>query len=557
MIKLSNGFGNKISYQPGKIYLIGRLFLITGIIFGFVFWSSIGDHPFVTEVKAAALSSEASGTCFEQVNNGAFGLTDGPYNSEESYEVIVFNEQLYVGMEADSSLGARIWRTKPGILSPTSQDDWEEVAADENGYPFGVLNITQNDHIDSLVEFNSYLYASTANGGSNYLGTRVFRSLTGDPGSWEDAVQNVGPGFNNIFNMNFKDMQVFDGWLCGGTQNWVVGAQVWCTADGTTWLQKNYSGFGDTGYNDLTSEVWSGAVFNGALYFGVQNTGGDRGDRGTDIGKLYRVTDLDGTPNWTNVFTGASGSYRVDILGGLNGYLYIAVRSDAGIVVLRSQTGDPGTWTQVNLPGMNGDSGNASVIVDSSITHNDGLILGVSNSNSGVQMWKTTGTLQGSDLLVDWERVGEPGLGDEKNVMTQLISFNAEVYAWTTNYVTGQQVRKQSECSQPIATEPPVESPTDTPTPETTEQAPTETPAVEPTDDLTPDKSPTQDPAEPVSPTETPEPTEAPTTTPIPEIEPSPTVDIPPACATGSESCEEQSINNLAFDVYFPLVMRP
>jgi len=552
MIKLSNGFGNKISHQPGKNNLIVRLFLITGIIFSFVFWPSTGEHPFIAEVNAAAQSSEESGTCFEQINNGAFGLTDGPYNGEESYEVIVFNEQLYVGMEADSSLGARIWRTKPGILSPTSQDDWEEVAADENGYPFGVSNITQNDHIDSLVEFNGYLYASTANGGSNYLGTRVFRSLTGDPGSWEDAVQNVGPGFNNIFNMNFKDMQVFDGWLCGGTQNWVVGAQVWCTPDGTTWLQKNSSGFGDTGYNDLTSEVWSGAVFNGALYFGVQNTGGDRGDRGTDIGKLYRATDLDGTPSWTNVYTGASGSFRVDILGGLNGYLYIAVRSDEGIVVLRSQTGDPGTWTQVNLPGMNGDAGNSSVIVDSSITYNDGLLLGISNANSGVQMWKTNGALQGSGPLVDWERVGEPGLGDEKNVMTQLISFNSEVYAWTTNYATGQQVRKQSECSQPITTEPPVENPTETPTPETTEQAPTtETPAVEPTDDLTPDESPTQDPTESFSPTETP------TATPIPEIEPSPTVDIPPACATGSESCEEQSTNNLAFDVYLPLVMSP
>ena len=557
MIKLSNGFGNRFSYQPTAIKIFVRLFLIAGIVLGTLMWTSSYDNPFMGDVKAAGQSSESSSICFEQVNSGAFGLTDGPFNSEESYEVVVYNGQLYVGMEADNSLGARIWRTKPGILSPISQDDWEEVAADENGYPFGVSNVTQNDHIDSLVEFNGYLYASTANGGSNYLGTRVFRSLTGDFGSWEDAVQNYGPGFNNIFNMNFKDMQVFDGWLCGGTQNWVVGTQVWCTADGTTWAQKNSSGFGDTGYNDLTPEVWSGAVFNGALYFGVQNTGGDRGDRGTDLGKLYRATDLDGTPSWTDVYAGASGSYRVDILGDLNGYLYIAVRGEAGIEVLRSQTGDPGTWTQVNLPGMNGDSGNSSVIVDGSITNNNGLVLGVSNANSGVQMWKTTGTLQGSGPLVDWERVGEPGLGDKKNVMTQLISFNEEVYAWTTNYVTGQQVRKLSECSQPITTEPPVEIPTDTHTPEPNEPTPSETPALEPTDESTPTDSPTQEPTEPISPTESAAPTEEPTTTPDPESDLTPTPDTPPNCVNGSESCEEQSTYDSAFDVYLPLVMRP
>jgi hypothetical protein len=353
--------------------------------------------------------------------------------------------------------------------------------------------------------------------------------------------------------MNFKDMQVLDGWLCGGTQNWVVGTQVWCTEDGTTWVQKNSSGFGDTGYNDLTTEVWSGAVFNGALYFGVQNTGGDRGDRGTDIGKLFRATDLDGTPSWTNVYTGESGSYRVDILGGLNDYLYIAERSVAGIVVLRSQTGDPGTWTQVNISGMNGDPGNSSVIVDSSIAHENALLLGVTNSNSGVQMWKTTGTLQGSGPLVDWERVGEPGLGDEKNVMAQLISFNAEVYAWTTNYSTGQQVRKQSGCLQPPTTEPPVESPTSTSTPGDTEPTPTETPTVEPTDDLTPDVSPTQEPTDPYMPGETSVPTEEPSTTPDPGSD----QDLPPDCMSGSESCEEHSSSAFPFDVYLPLVMRP
>ena len=137
----------------------------------------------------AADSSSSLPACqpFVQVNDNAFGLgggADGTFSSEEGFEVLVFNGQLYLGMEADNSMGARIWRTKSDVTIPASQADWEEVAADPQGYPFGVSNITQNDHIDSLAEFNGYIYASTANGGSSTYGTRVFRSHTGNPNSW-------------------------------------------------------------------------------------------------------------------------------------------------------------------------------------------------------------------------------------------------------------------------------------------------------------------------------------------------------------------------------------
>ncbi|NMC11468.1 MAG: hypothetical protein GYA34_01135, partial [Chloroflexi bacterium] len=291
--------------------------------------------PFqASKVKAARLLTIDS-TCqpFTQVNDSAFGLgggADSSFSSEEGFEVLVFNDQLYLGMEADNSYGARIWRTKAGVVQPASQADWEEVAADANGYPFGIVNITQNDHIDSLASFNGYIFASTANGGSAKYGTRVFRSATGAPNSWQDAIAAYGAGFGDIYNTNFKDMQVFQGYLCGGTQNWNVGTQVWCTADGTTWTQKNVSGFGTSYYNNRTVETWSGFVFNKALYFGTQNVGALRSETTDDVGILYRTTSLNGTPSWSEVFSGEAGSSRVDILGELNGYLYISTRSAGG-----------------------------------------------------------------------------------------------------------------------------------------------------------------------------------------------------------------------------------
>src|SRR3990172_9898607 len=80
-------------------------------------------------------------TDWTQVNEDAFGLgtgLDGDYTSEESFEAAVFQNQMYLGMEADNSLGARLWRTRKGISIPQSQADWEEVVVTEQGHLFGI-----------------------------------------------------------------------------------------------------------------------------------------------------------------------------------------------------------------------------------------------------------------------------------------------------------------------------------------------------------------------------------------------------------------------------------
>jgi hypothetical protein len=500
--------------------------------------------PILKPVKAAANYTTLS-SCqpFNQVNDNAFGLpANGNYSSEEGFEVLAFNNQLYVGMEADNTLGARLWRTKAGITTPLSQADWEEVAADSNGLPFGITNVVQADHIDSLAELNGYIYVSNANGGSNYLGTRIFRSPTGNPGSWEDAIAAYGAGFGDIYNMNFKDMQVFQGQLCGGTQNWLTGSQVWCTANGTTWTQKNIGGFGSPYYNNRTTETWSGYVFNGGLYFGVQNLGVSRSDGSDDVGKLYRTTSLSGTPTWTEVYSGPEGSYRVDILGELNSYLYISIKTSSGIAILRSPNGNTGTWTQVNTNGMNGDANNSGSVVDNAAIYDGGLYLAVTNISTGFELWRTSGGLQGGGL-VDWEQVSSSGLGDPHNVMSQLITFNDRLFAWTSNYTSGQQVRCAScleGAAQPTHTPTatatftytptPTDTPTDTPTATFTY---TPTPTDTPTFTYTPTPTETATPTATLTDTPTATPTATFTYTPTPTDTPTaiPT-DTPPATPT-------------------------
>ena len=488
----------RLGFWVGVVILVG----FAGVGLGSTEW-------LFGEAEAASLySSTEVCQAFEQVNDSAFGLgpgADGKYSSEEGFEVSVFNNQLYVGMEADNSFGARIWRSRAGISAPSSQADWEEVAAGPDGYPFGVTQLAQVDHIDSLAEFNGYLYASTANGGTNTLGARVFRSSTGNPGTWEDAVSQLGPGFGDVNNQNFKDMQVFQGWLCGGTQNWLKGAQVWCTNDGTTWLQKNVSGFGKQYYDSSNLKIWSGYVFDGALYFGVQNVGASYSDATDDVAKLFRTSDLGGSPKWTEVYSGDPGSFRVDILGELDSALYISASSDDGIIVLRNPPGGSDSWVPVNSPGMGASSQNSGTLVDGAEIHENVLYLGVSNKTSGLELWRTTGASQDGAGPVDWQLVSGNGLGDANNVHSQLIAFNDYLYTWTSNYASGQQVLRSGCSLENIgeSTPTPTSVSTSDPTPETTATpAPSEIPGG-PTP--TPTGAPTGSPS--ATPTETPQPT--------------------------------------------------
>ena len=423
--------------------LIKKVFFIFLGCLGFLILGQLSINHGLADTKPIVVCTD-----WTQVNDNAFRLgtgLDGTFTNEDAFEVITFNDQLYVGMEADNSLGARLWRTKEGVQIPSSQEDWEEVIADSKGDPFGIPNSIQIDHIDSLADFNGYLYASTANRSGYQLGTYVFRSPSGNPGTWENAVHSHTAGFDDVNNENFKDMQVFMENLCGGTINSESGAQVWCTGDGTTWQKMSHGGFGNGVDDPKTNAIWSGYVYNDALYYGVQNRGIDSVSDSDDIGILYRTSSLydndeSGIPVWNEVYRGQSGSHRLNILGGINGYLYISVQSSEGIVILRSSTGNPESWTPVNAPGMNNETNNKDTTVDGATILNNALYVAIANNAEGFEIWRTIGFPRSDGNPINWELVSDNGIGDQNNIHSQLTSFNGYLYAWTTNFVTGQQV---------------------------------------------------------------------------------------------------------------------
>jgi len=406
-------------------------------------------------------SARAACTTWTQVNLDAFGLGQGTdngysggiyrgYISEEGFEVTVFNNQLYLGMEGDNIFGARLWRTKAGVITAQSQFDWEEVISDANGYPFGLPNPTQADHIDSIEPFNGYLYASIANRTGSPQGVKIFRSASGSPGTWSDTlssqISSEGNTISAQTNENLKDMQVFQNHICGGSGNMTTGTQIWCSSDGQAWEQKNTSGFGSPD-NYIT---WSGMVYSDTLLFGVQNANGTPSDSTDDIAYLFTTSDMNGTPTWTPVFTGTAGSGRVDLLGELAGYLYISHKSPNGVVILRSPSAQAGTWAQVNDLGMTaGHSVNVVPIVDGAVVFENALYVAVTNQIDGVEIWKTEAAAPDGR---DWVEVGTNGMGNAYNIIAELITFNGSLYAWTSNYLTGQQVLRLDCAASPIST---------------------------------------------------------------------------------------------------------
>ena len=406
---------------------MGRItrILISVLGAGLTFWLWQGT------LAATLPPGTFAGACthWMPVNDGAFGMDSGSsYQSEEGFEVAVFAGRLYVGMEADNQYGARLWRTKEGVHIPNGQHDWEEVAADAQGYPFGNPTVAQNDHIDSLAVFSGALYASTANRGVSTYGTRIYSSTSGNPNSWTSVI-TAGFGFTD--NTNFKDMIVFTtggtSWLCGGTQNAATGAQVWCTADGRTWQQKNTGGFGVIS-NTL---IASSGVFSGALYFGVANT--------ADGGSVWRTFDL---LTWTQVLT-VSDRPRVEIVGPFGGQIYAAAgaydgrnSNDPTIRIYHSSSGDPGTWSTSATP-LENDPHNTRTIVDGATVYNGALYLATMNSTNGAEIWRTTDG-------VTWTAVITGGFGDTRTFAAELQPFAGYLYAWTSNYATGQRVYRSS-----------------------------------------------------------------------------------------------------------------
>jgi hypothetical protein len=301
---------------------------------------------------------DATGNWTNVMDDG-FG---NPYNDRVN-DLLEFGGWLYASTWADDVNGGEVWRSDDGAA-------WERVASAGFGD-------STNASILDLVTFGGQIFASTF-GDTSPHGAEIWRSSTGNDGSWQQVVSN---GFNaDAANISVPAMEVFGSYLYAGSWNTDTGAEIWRSDDGSTWDQVNLDGFGE-GYDN--GFVGSMAVFQSALYAATSNcnTGGQvwRTSNGTD---------------WTKVVDAGFGDINNCSIAGLfvfDNYLYASTHNHpwnypwTGMEIWR--TADGLNWDQVSPDGI-GDSNNKAGYFDNAVAvFNNQLFFGTNNLANGGEVW--------------------------------------------------------------------------------------------------------------------------------------------------------------------------
>lgn len=333
---------------------------------------------------------------------GTWGSGSGMFRNSMAVAVDV-NGNVYV---ADAG-NHRVQKYSPGVPG------WAQVNVNGFGraYNWAVL---------ALEPFNGQLYAGTGTAETG-LPAELWRAGA----SWTQV--GLG-GFGNSNNVGIDDLIEFNGTLYAGVWNEVDGGEVRRSSDGAAWTPVAVGGFGDAG----NSEVFHFAVFDAALYAATWNS-----SQGTEIWR----SSSGSSGTWSRVADGGFGDPHNIVatsIAEFNGSLYAATYNPyTGAEVWRSDTGDDGSWSQVNTDGF-GDVDNDSVSLESFGGY---LYASTSNRNDGAGIWRCA-TCDGTD----WTQVMSGGFGKPDNWSVEsLIVFDGELYAVTSNRVSGMEVRHSAD----------------------------------------------------------------------------------------------------------------
>jgi sugar lactone lactonase YvrE len=175
-----------------------------------------------------------------------------------------FNHGISALAEYDGTFYAATWNQSGAELwrSPTGDSDsWVQVVS-------GGFGDSANTEITSLIGYDGYLYAGTWTEDGDGHGGEVWRSATGDEGSWAPAaLDGFGSGDAGVHTF-----EIFGGALYAATGGPTNGAGIWRSDNGVNWAQVNEEGFGAPESTDVASL----AVFGDRLYAGTWNENGAR-----------------------------------------------------------------------------------------------------------------------------------------------------------------------------------------------------------------------------------------------------------------------------------------
>ena len=180
----------------------------------------------------------------------------------------VFNGELYVGTQkSKDGDGANLYKYTGGAgdINLVNRAAWTQVFS---------KSADETEAFGTLIVFDGKLYALGWSGGfvtgsGTGHGCEIYRSSDGT--NWEEVLGDAAGagmprGFGDDSNGAILSATVFDGQLYVGTQNFRDMAEIWRTSDGTNWEPVVQYGFLRTnGY------IWRLTVYNNKLIAGTMN----------------------------------------------------------------------------------------------------------------------------------------------------------------------------------------------------------------------------------------------------------------------------------------------
>jgi uncharacterized repeat protein (TIGR01451 family) len=333
-----------------------------------------------------------NGTAWKRANLPWFNTT----TASSTRGITVYNGSIYA--EAmDQANGARIYRYD----GPT---DFASIGTNENRSKWTQVNYNgfdgtnYNIGVGELIPFNppddgldiEYLYAGTWTVESNDIFNlsmhrpfeiwRTNGTTNESDGTlyWEQVVGRANPygnppGFGDAYNANVMSVAIFDGALYVGTLNFIDGAEIWRTRNGTTWECVAPYGFAHLNLYMWRLIAYQNKIIAGTMnpLFGCELWASDTGNLGTwkqinlngmdltytiplNVGRLF---------NNTNFIVPIADQYGVRTVGIYDDYLIVG-------------TASWGDWVDMALDDMFGDPHG---------THNY-------SENVGCEVWRSNGT---------------------------------------------------------------------------------------------------------------------------------------------------------------------
>ena len=320
--------------------------------------------------SAGQVFRSPDGRNWEPATDIGFGLGTvedacGVNSYDTSWDMVVFQNKLYL-------LPQDICYLRPGVILRSSDGaNWQSVTTTEE------LGITWSDgELDYFAQFRKItvfkgkLYANLDyfDPETEFTGSAIFSSPSGDPGSWEQAMDF--PGW--LYPGNFY---VFKGALYVGSGGVVahpdwegLPEQIWRTFDGENWEMVVADGLGNP-----PGVGWGGfADYKGYLYVGVGTIDTSLGL----VGQLWRSQD---GMQWEQIdISSLLGPNDVKVDGGFvyQGKLYIYTVNyvDGGSVY---RTKDAKTWEPVNEPGWGNPTWLTTHLDSDQVVFKDDLYMGV------------------------------------------------------------------------------------------------------------------------------------------------------------------------------------